>query len=39
VLQHTFLAAFKSALLACAGLGALGILAALVRGQERGIPR
>jgi hypothetical protein len=38
-LQHTFLAAFKGALLACAGLGAVGILAALVRGQDRGIAR
>jgi len=38
-LQHTFLAAFRSALLACAGLGAVGILAALVRGQDRGIAR
>ncbi len=36
-LQHTFLAAFKGALLACAGLRAVGILAALVRGQDRGI--
>jgi EmrB/QacA subfamily drug resistance transporter len=34
-LQHTFLAAFRGALMACAGLGALGILAALVRGQDR----
>jgi EmrB/QacA subfamily drug resistance transporter len=33
--QHTFLAAFSSALLACAGLGAIGILAAFVRGQDR----
>ena len=38
-LQHTFLAAFKGALLACAGLGAVGILAALVRGEDRGIAR
>ena len=38
-LQHTFLAAFRGALLACAGLGAIGILAALVRGQDRGIAR
>ena len=38
-LQHAFLAAFRSALLACAGLGAVGILAALVRGQDRGIAR
>jgi len=34
-LQHTFLVAFRGALLACAGLGAIGILAALVRGQDR----
>jgi EmrB/QacA subfamily drug resistance transporter len=34
-LQHTFLAAFRGALMACAGLGALGILVALVRGQDR----
>jgi len=33
--QHTFLAAFRGALMACAGLGAIGILAALVRGQDR----
>ena len=38
-LQHTFLAAFNGALLACAALGAVGILAALVRGQDRGIAR
>jgi EmrB/QacA subfamily drug resistance transporter len=34
-LQHTFLAAFRGALLACAALGAIGIVAALVRGQDR----
>jgi len=33
--QHTFLAAFRGALMACAGLGAIGILAAFVRGQDR----
>src|SRR5438876_196407 len=38
-LQHTFLAAFRGALLACAALGAVGVLAALVRGQDRGIAR
>jgi EmrB/QacA subfamily drug resistance transporter len=32
--RHTFLAAFRAALLVCAGLGAIGILAALVRGQD-----
>jgi EmrB/QacA subfamily drug resistance transporter len=38
-LQHTFLAAFRAALLVCAGLGAIGILAALVRGQDRKGPQ
>ena len=33
-LQHTFLVAFRAALTVAAGLAAVGIVAALVRGDE-----
>jgi hypothetical protein len=34
ILQHTLLAGFRAALTAAAGLAAVGILVALVRGDE-----
>jgi sugar phosphate permease len=37
--QHTFLVGFRGALLAAAVVAAVGILAALVRGQERNASR